>query len=530
MKKVYFTAVLITSAFLSFSQSSTQLDANNANATINDNGFFFNDYQNSIAGYEIPAGSDINAIFSGSFWFGGTDVNGQLKLAAQQYYGNGQDYWWGPIARLEAEFTPVVQNYFGQSLWTVTKAEIDDHILNYQSSTYTMPADIMNWPAHGDTSLGSNMGMLPFIAPFVDANNNGTYDPENGDYPCIKGDEATYLIMNDKGGLHTASGGEPVGIQLHYMFYQFNSVPELENTTFVDIEVVNMGTQTLFDTKASFYLDTDLGNPMDDFIGTDTLRNMVYTYNADNFDEDAFGSSGYGANPPALGIKWLSHDLAASISYVNGASFPMTNPVTSRQHYQAMIGNYQDSTDQLDDLGTPTDYTYSGDPNISGSWSEIQQGNTPGDRRLLTTVDVGNFTWDDSYGAVLRETFSFALVYAQGTDHLNSVTELQSLADFVQNHFDSNQQNCFNYQLADIQETSQLEFSVIPNPNNGSFIVQLPEVEAAKMVLFNSQGKVVLEQSVKNGANPINVELQSGIYYLTITSNSASTNQKVIIR
>jgi hypothetical protein len=28
-------------------------------------------------------------------------------------------------------------------------------------------------------------GEFPDQAPFVDANNNGCYDPENGDYPSI---------------------------------------------------------------------------------------------------------------------------------------------------------------------------------------------------------------------------------------------------------------------------------------------------------------------------------------------------------
>ncbi|MBK8414466.1 MAG: hypothetical protein IPL22_08125 [Bacteroidetes bacterium] len=35
------------------------------------------------------------------------------------------------------------------------------------------------------------------LAPFADFNSNGIYDPQNGDYPYILGDESIYSIFND---------------------------------------------------------------------------------------------------------------------------------------------------------------------------------------------------------------------------------------------------------------------------------------------------------------------------------------------
>ena len=80
----------------------------------------------------------------------------------------------------------------------MTAVEINNHILNYQSPGYIIPNDILNWPAHGDTTLGNSLGMLPYIAPFIDVDNDDIYNPSQGDYPCIKGDEAVYIVMNDK--------------------------------------------------------------------------------------------------------------------------------------------------------------------------------------------------------------------------------------------------------------------------------------------------------------------------------------------
>ncbi|GAB5416090.1 MAG: hypothetical protein Crog4KO_13250 [Crocinitomicaceae bacterium] len=531
MKKEYLSAVFALFSLASFGQNTAQVDANNVNATISDNGFFFNNSQTASPGYEVPAGSNSHAIYTGSFWFGGTDINGQLKLAAQQFESSGSDYTVGPTTRFADQVADAGLSaaYFNQTIWKVTRAEIDDHIANYQSSTYTMPNDIENWPAHGDTTLGSSQGMLPFIAPFVDVNGNGTYDPENGDYPCIKGDYAVYTIMNDV-GLHFGSFGEPINMELHYMFYQYTSIPELENTTFIDVEVVNMGTQTLFDTRAAFFIDPDLGDYSDDYIGTDTTRNMVYVYNADDFDAPNAGQPGYGAAPPAVGLKVLSHDLSSSISYSNAGSPPMSSPSQSLHYYYAMNGNYVDNSDQLDGNGNPTDFSFYGDPNVAQSWSEFQQSTAPGDRRFVASLDAGVFGPDFSQGASDRRTYSYAVIYAKGTDHLNSVEELQSSADFIQNHYDNMTNNCFDSQVAAISEAVDVEFVVAPNPNNGTFTIQLPIAEKATAKILDAQGRLVHEQALNQGFNKVSVALESGVYFVQVSVDNAANLKRLVIR
>ncbi|MCR9173446.1 MAG: T9SS type A sorting domain-containing protein [bacterium] len=534
MKKYYITSLIMALASFSMAQVTffTPLDENNVNATFTDDGYFLTNTQTTSPGYEVPKGSGNHAIFTGSFWIGGTDVNGQLKMAAQQYHSTGNDYYKGPLWRYEANTDSTVENYFGQTIWKVSRAEIDDHIANYQSSTYTMPNDIANWPAQGDTSLGpQGTGMLAYIAPFVDVNNNGQYDPQNGDYPCIKGDLATYTILNDKGGLHFGSGGEPIGVELHCMFYQYSSVPGLEDVTFMDIEVLNMGTQTLFDTRAGFFLDTDLGNYQDDYIGTDTLRNMVYAYNADDFDEANGGAPGYGSAPPAVGLQLLSHDLHASVSFTNMATFPYNDPSVSPEFYQIMDGNYRDGSDQLDGQGNPTNFTYYGDPNDVNDWSEFQLANSPGDRRFVSSLDLGVLTPDMTYGAVNRQTVTYAIVYAKGTDHLNSIAELQTTADFVQSHYDNMTSNCFDLQLASIEEQQELEFSIYPNPNSGLFTVDLPQDQKdATLEIVDAQGRKVHSRTIFSGSNTIDVALESGVYFITVTNSLGSGLQRLVVR
>lgn len=529
MNKLYITSLVIALASFCHAQVVTQLDANNVNAIIADDGYFFTNSQVSIPGYEVPTGSNNHAIYTGSFWFGGNDINGQLKLAAQQYEGNGNDYYTGPMYMNQQLPDTAVANYFGQTIWKVSKAEIEDHIMNYQSSTYTMPNDISNWPAHGDTTLGGS-GMLHSIAPFVDVNNNGIYDPANGDYPCIKGDMAVFTILNDA-GLHLASFSDPVGMELHCMFYQYTTIPELEDVTFMDIEVVNMGSQTLYDTRATFFLDTDLGNYQDDYIGTDTSRNMVYVYNADDFDEPFAGFPGYGQAPPAVGLKLLSNDLSSSMSFTNGAPFPMGDPSVNTEFYQIMKGNYINGSNQLDGNGNPTKFTYTGDPNVSQSWSEYQLPSSPGDRRFVGSMTSGILEAGASQGTAGRKTFSYAIIYAKGTDHLNSVSELQSAADFVQTHYDNEAGTCVFEDVLATEALPEIEFAVYPNPSNGRFTVQMPgETANATLEILDAQGRKVHIRAIFSGENTIDVALANGIYFLKVSDGSGSGMKRLVVR
>ena len=316
----------------SFSQGTTVLDQNNASAHLSTNGVFFQDLSNATAGYEIPKGAQTTAIYSSAFWYGGLDANNQLHFAGLRY-GQGEDFFYGPISN---DYTsPSFISTYQDQLWEVTDIEIQNHINNFQQAGYSMPSSILNWPAHGDVSNGESQN----LAPFIDRNYNGIYDPENGDIPNIRGDKAVYLIMNDAAGAHTESGGEPLGMELHYMFYQYNTNDYLNNTTFINVRVYNRSQTTYFDFKTAYYLDTDLGNPQDDYIGCAPEKNMMFTYNGDENDENSNGSVGYGLNPPALGIVFLSHTLNVFGYYSNGGGI-QDDPTTANEYWGFMNANF----------------------------------------------------------------------------------------------------------------------------------------------------------------------------------------------
>ena len=328
------------------------MEFNDVRALIEQGGSMFQNRQNNVAAYEVPKGSNRFAIFAGALWMGGTDVNGQLKLAALRYR-KGNDFWPGPLSVNPGSgnynpLFPVGDNAirdFGEAnidpdqciaydkFYTIRKAEvirfniwwecqagISTECTDVQSPTNEELNRIYNWPAHGDISKGQDY----FLAPYYDRDQDGNYNPDNGDHPwyddilgrddiqcgfdrriSLFGDETHWWVFNDKGNIHTETNGDPIGMEIRAQAFSFATNDEVNRMTFYNYELINRGTQTLYNTYFSQYLDADVGNFSDDYAGCDVSRGLGYMFNGDLLDETNAGKLGYGANPPAIGCDFF---------------------------------------------------------------------------------------------------------------------------------------------------------------------------------------------------------------------------------
>jgi|TARA_R110000737_G_scaffold342281_1_gene366975 hypothetical protein len=177
MKKFYIISLSLI--FIGGINAQSILDTNNAKVCLSDNGTMFSS-GGFLPGYEIPKGSGLHTIYSAAMWYGGVDANGQLKMANNSLGTTSQDVWPGPLTMSGTAY-PLPTGSWTQTMWTVTKAEIEQHVLNFLNPGYIVPADIASWPAHGDVALGFDF----YLVPFVDLNNDGNYNALDGDYPCI---------------------------------------------------------------------------------------------------------------------------------------------------------------------------------------------------------------------------------------------------------------------------------------------------------------------------------------------------------
>jgi len=318
------------------------LDINNIRARVNTGGDMWWDFDR--AQYFVPANSPKTSMFSASLWIGGVDVNGQLKLAAQRYRGNGDDYWPGPLSidGSAAVDDETCSQY--DKLFKMTRQEVDEYLLWWNSTNrneefpgYTIPQSILDWPAHGDVAKNQSY----YLAPFYDQNGDGDYDPTQGDYPyydvdnslcrtltptmdasyyypndpenwrygilsdqVIKGDQTLWWVFNDKGNVHTETTGAPIGMELRGQAFGFATNDEVNNMTFYSYEIINRSTFTLTNTYFSQWVDTDLGFAQDDYVGCDVNRGLGYCYNGVSIDGTGQVEA-YGIQPPAIGVDFF---------------------------------------------------------------------------------------------------------------------------------------------------------------------------------------------------------------------------------
>ena len=519
-------SLLFISFIYSFSigQNTSHLDGNYVNATINNTGTFFNDYATSWPGYEIPEGSNKHCIYAASFWYGGMNSNNELKLSAQFYQAN-QDLFPGPYSSNSSYNDPLFASNY-HSIWTVTSGQIQYHIDNYTDPSYVTPTSISTWPGNGDTTLG----VSEQLAPYVDVNNDGFYIPEDGDYPDIKGCMASYIIMNDAADTH-GTGGDIIGIEVHQMFYHYFTTDLgsfLNRTTFLEQRIINHGGQNIHDFYTSFFVDADIGNYSDDYVGCDSSRNMMFAYNGDADDESMGGSTGYGAETPSLGVISLSHNLAGSNNFNSGSS-----PNTPTTIYNVMKGLWADGSSiyyggsgVFGDPGVsnnPTTFTYSDNPNDPSGWSEVTLSNPPGDRRIYMSV------YKDTLASQAEWIQDYAILQAPEGSAQESVNYLIQKADSAIAFYQNPSSDCDI--VASLSEIANNVIEIYPNPSTGQFTLSLKNVlNKSNLQIINSDGRIVYQREL-GMEKQLEIQLKepTGIYMLTINDGNSIFSKKIIL-
>ncbi|MGM0625454.1 MAG: hypothetical protein ACQES0_06215, partial [Bacteroidota bacterium] len=340
--------------------SSIYLDINNVRAMIHSGGDMWWDLHGDHE-YEIPKGSGKHSSFAGSFLIGAKDQNDHIHVMAQRFRQDGISAYPGPVIAAGAEAGTTREDVCREydKLYKINKSQVEEFRNWFACSQnpdcnteenfpgYVIPDIILNWPAHGPQG-----GYSYYMAPFWDANNDGEYNPYDGDFPyfefpedsitdnynCIDtrdidpklhGDQAIWHVYNDVGNGNPDYTGphNPIGIEVQAQAYAFQTNDVLNNQTFYRYDVINRSTNHYHDMYFGFWTDSDLGGAMDDLVGCDVSRGLGYVYNGDDYDEDYEGNPGYGENPPAFGVDFVSGPFQDDDDQDNGSNWVLVNGV-----------------------------------------------------------------------------------------------------------------------------------------------------------------------------------------------------------
>jgi len=402
------------------------LDINNVRTRILNGGDMWWDLSN--ARYEIPKVEDLNdvrknSMFAGAIWVGGQDAGNNLRLAAMTYRQSGSDFWPGPLDTVTAN-TEASRCDDWDNIYKVNGQDIIDHYDDFKEGVLAAAKNsIAEWPAEG-----KNINEPQYIAPFFDYDNNGYYDPLAGDYPILQNecrgstiensknlpedqpDQMLFFVYNDKGNIHSESQAEPIGLELQTTAFAYQTNDEINNMTFYKTRIINRGFSELYNTYFGQWVDPDLGNYNDDYVGCDVGLSLGICYNGDDDDE---GIRGYGLNPPSIGVDFFEGPKTDTVingiptqielgmsyfCYYNNDFNPVNgNPQLPIHYYYYLSGRWKNGdfwTRGGNGVGgterTKYMFPFDTDPKFSDNWDERQAGNAVGDRRFLQSS--GPFT------------------------------------------------------------------------------------------------------------------------------------------
>lgn len=537
-------------------------------------------------------------LFASSLWLSGMDsARNTFILCAQTYSSNGnlRCFWPGPItlSGTDSLYRDQTQCSFWDRHFSMSRASLDSFCEALQSqplplSETALPIEIKEWPGRSNAWLKQKAQAIGLqdvrsldqsLAPFIDVNQNGLYEPEWGDYPDLgKKTSMVWWVMNDAGG--TKKFGDrnltPGFFEFQVLAYAYPAIEDqryLENTLFLEWKILNKGPYDLSSTYVSAWADPDLGNAGDDFIGCHPHKNLGFAYNADELDE---GPNGYGDHIPALGIKVLhapgpkaetdgfdnnrngQTDEAGELlifsgfqDYVPGGPMVADPQVCGAPIFPEDIYRYQQmrwrNNQPFTFGGTglfpasaehpPTRFMFPGnnDPygfsiggtvlqprQLPGIWTEASTGNVPGDRRMLITSGPFDFSSGSSI------SYQYAILIGHGGENVGeNVSRLFQTSDSL---------DLFRARLEQLDAQALLncafqpEVLVFPNPGEGRVEIRSPE-EIELVELFDLQGRLIHRQKPGSIKTYLQVKgLARSVYLVRISGQSGVKTKKLMVR
>lgn len=288
----------LTNNFKWYRPNKSTININNIQTSFDIDNYQFNNVEDigvdDLDFFKIPNSKPLGTIASGGTWIGGLNNADQLHLAAQGYIFDGFN-----VEDLLRDYQPGViegNSEFYNQIWSVYSAEVESFRKDMEDGIIEdgIPFDILRYPAKGNIHSKALDGTPQLIdqdlAPFVDVNNDAIYNPYDGDYPAMKGDQMLWWISNDAKE-HQQSNGQPLEVEIHHLAYAYNhpSNPLLANTLFLEKKVVNRSENDYHD----FYIGEFTDFSIDfceaiDYAGCHPSGNFYFGYDNKDFLDSCF--------------------------------------------------------------------------------------------------------------------------------------------------------------------------------------------------------------------------------------------------
>lgn len=234
-------------------EAEAYLDVNNVRAAVYNGGNLF--WRGSGGKYKVPKQGNAPAIFAANIWIGGI-VDDEIRFSGETY--GMSEFWPGPFDEMGNPPENCLQYdriyvLYRDSLRLYEETGIPTH-------------DLINWPVDIGASVIDGDGIPE------------NYNLEGGDRPALVGDQMLWWVMNDAGNEKKNPMWKPISIEVQVTAFAFDDFPiypmlrdVLQHSTFFRFRLIYRGVSPLEKAWFGLFVDADLGQPSDDYIGSDSL-------------------------------------------------------------------------------------------------------------------------------------------------------------------------------------------------------------------------------------------------------------------
>ncbi len=365
-------------------------------------------YNNNFRKGTCYSGNGTDSLFSTGFfkglWASGFDPSGNLKVAASGYgIGRNTDFSCGPLIEDKTESEERCA-YFTRA-WKITRMEVLKLIEEFAAGDLLLmdiPNDILEWPAIGNPHI-STFKLEEDLAPFFDHNEDGIYNPLDGDYPIVLTESPDFIphqfrfyVINDADGVHFESLGDALQMEFQVMDFvvKADSSFESEKAIFTRLKCIYKGKEDLRKFKMGIWEDNHIGCGLLNYVGCSPDLNSTYIYNTNGANTMCDDLMQVPDNLSVVKSMIFTDHSLKGFSYIIRPnevvpSLPTPNVLS---YYNYMSGIFPDGTPLTYggtgvNLGSvdSTLFAFPDFPNDANGWS-MQTANFPiSDKRTIST-------------------------------------------------------------------------------------------------------------------------------------------------
>jgi len=527
-------------------------------------------------------------VYTDGFLFGGFVQDGttpSLRIEGSKFNSGMQP------GRILTRGHAEPRNISKRTIWNIRKDWADTDLTDEARRIFNLPDTIYHYPTHPDSTSRTEIrdvtekeinavrkmyeeswNTWPWKkgAPFYDDNNNGVMDP--GEKPgLLDADQVIWFVCNDLDKDISCSflGSPPIGMELQVTIWAYNRKggdleKALNQTVFRRYRLIYKGTEETPDSAhidsmfISLWSDCDIGYNWDDYVGCDTLLDLMFGYNKSTIDKKF---TVYELPPPSAGYTLLQgpviftgnlKDEAISGSGIkhgyknlNMTTFNYFSVLASGDiinSYENTIHWYFTMNGLLPYSNLPwTDAQYnpdlfplSDDPAHNGLDVDgiiLHEG----DRRMQMHSGPFSMALGDTQDVVI------AMVGGLGSDRLASVSVMKYWVKWVRFFYN----NRLWTELAPFNQPEKksnipLQFELLhnyPNPFNAitRITCKIPVEDNVQIKIYNSLGRQIttlVNETLKSGYYTVIWDasgLPSGIYFCSVKTGQTVRTIKMVL-